>query len=402
MKLSGYLPQPLKDNAMMISSPQAATRSNTPDDIPLLPAVPTALLLDKRLMPLERNAWMVLHASANVDGNVTGISYTQLRQFLACVPDNPQASRETVARTLTVLRLTRWIHIDAHVRNPLTGHLSTNHYTVHLVPLPIRTACELDLTWTDLLEQSFSHASTAVRQIASSVLTEVAADASLLQRMPIALRLRAQTMGLQASADGAGADDDSDPPAVFHSDETADRGSEKCLELDAPNSKVRSSFIKKNTYVLRAREDHPDSGTGDLRLPKHFQELALGQQRDVLCHLQRLAPPQRQQVLDEWSARCVLGKVLKPVAYLFGLIRKAIAGEFRLWAAQPKPPVAEVVNKPTAMVQQPETSRPASPELARMYLTQIKDILRIQSQKSVCQNQAGQNAVSCLGDGLPV
>lgn len=107
------------------------------------------------------------------------------------MPYNPQASRETVARTLTVLRLTRWIYIDAHVRDPLTGHLSTNHYTVHLAPLPIRTACELDLTWTDLREQSFSHASAAVRQIASRVLMEVAADASLLQHMPIALRLRA-------------------------------------------------------------------------------------------------------------------------------------------------------------------------------------------------------------------
>ncbi|MCP1633225.1 STY4528 family pathogenicity island replication protein [Kerstersia gyiorum] len=199
MKLSGHGPQPLKDNAMMIARPQAATRSNTPDDIPLLPAVPTALLLDKRLMPLERNAWMVLHASANVDGNVKGISYTQLRQFLACVPDNPQASRETVARTLTVLRLTRWIHIDAHVRNPLTGHLSTNHYAVHLGPLPIRTASELGLTWADLLEQSFAHASAAVRQIALSVLTEVVADSSLLRQMPIALRMRAQQLGLQTS-----------------------------------------------------------------------------------------------------------------------------------------------------------------------------------------------------------
>ncbi|CAK7027517.1 STY4528 family pathogenicity island replication protein [Kerstersia gyiorum] len=199
MNLSGHGLQSLKGNAMMISRTQVAARSNTPDDIPLLPAVPTALLLDKRLMPLERNAWMVLHASANADGNVTGISYMQLRQFLACVPDNPQASRETVARTLTVLRLTRWIHIDAHVRNPLTGHLSTNHYAVHLGPLPIRTASELGLTWADLLEQSFAHASAAVRQIALSVLTEVVADSSLLRQMPIALRMRAQQLGLQTS-----------------------------------------------------------------------------------------------------------------------------------------------------------------------------------------------------------
>jgi len=84
-----------------------ASRSSTPAT--MLPAVPAALLLDKRLMPLERNAWMFLCASADEAGRAVGISYTQLRHFLACVPDIELASRETVARTITVLRLTRWI-----------------------------------------------------------------------------------------------------------------------------------------------------------------------------------------------------------------------------------------------------------------------------------------------------
>lgn len=69
-----------------------ASQSFTPPT--MLPAVPAALLLDKRLMPLERNAWMVLYASADETGRAVGISYTQLRHFLACVPDIELASRD--------------------------------------------------------------------------------------------------------------------------------------------------------------------------------------------------------------------------------------------------------------------------------------------------------------------
>lgn len=67
--------------------------SRRPTAPAMLPAIPVAPLLDKRLMPLERNAWMILHASADPGGHVTNISYTQLRQFLACVPENELASR---------------------------------------------------------------------------------------------------------------------------------------------------------------------------------------------------------------------------------------------------------------------------------------------------------------------
>ncbi|WP_262459208.1 hypothetical protein [Alloalcanivorax balearicus] len=43
---------------------------------------------------------------------------------------------------------------------------------------------------------------------------------------------------------------------------------------------------------------------------------------------------QRQDVLNEWHCRCTAGYVKNAIAYLYGLIKKAVAGQFRLWAAR--------------------------------------------------------------------
>ncbi|WP_434025713.1 STY4528 family pathogenicity island replication protein [[Pseudomonas] boreopolis] len=220
--------------------PTSRETSATPT---VLPAVPLALLLDKRLMPLERNAWMILRASANAGGHVTDLSYMQLRQFLACVPENELASRETVARTLTVLRLTRWIHVEAHTRNPLTGHLSTNHYVVHSQPVSITRVCHSDLTWIALLEQSFQHASLAVRQVARHVLVELAADPDALTQMPASIRERVQQLPLPPSSD------DDDPPSSTgqHDLPVGDHGrSDNRPASEQPNGTVRNSFCSKS------------------------------------------------------------------------------------------------------------------------------------------------------------
>jgi hypothetical protein len=50
--------------------------------------------------------------------------------------------------------------------------------------------------------------------------------------------------------------------------------------------------------------------------------------------LQALPVEQRRDVLAEWSVRCAMGTVRNAAAYLFGLIRKALKGTFRLWAAR--------------------------------------------------------------------
>ncbi|MDH0094910.1 hypothetical protein N7373_25965 [Achromobacter mucicolens] len=63
-------------------------------------SVPLALLLDERLTPLERNAWMVFRARVGEDGTSALPNYEQMRPFLACKANNQKAAYETAVRTV--------------------------------------------------------------------------------------------------------------------------------------------------------------------------------------------------------------------------------------------------------------------------------------------------------------
>lgn len=45
------------------------------------------------------------------------------------------ASRETVAKALTVLRLTRWLSLGRKVRNEISGQVQGNVYLLHDEPV---------------------------------------------------------------------------------------------------------------------------------------------------------------------------------------------------------------------------------------------------------------------------
>ena len=86
-------------------------------------SVPRRLFVDRRLTPLERNAWQVFRLMLNDDGVTTFPTYEQLRPWLASMPCAGQASHETVARALTLLRLTRWLSLVRRRRDPKTGRI---------------------------------------------------------------------------------------------------------------------------------------------------------------------------------------------------------------------------------------------------------------------------------------
>lgn len=98
-------------------------------------SVPRALFLDTRLTPLERNAWQIIRLMLNADGVTAFPTYDQLRPYLASTPCAQQASYETVARALTLLRLTRWLSLVRRRRDPKTGRIKGNLYVLHDEPL---------------------------------------------------------------------------------------------------------------------------------------------------------------------------------------------------------------------------------------------------------------------------
>lgn len=105
----------------------------------------------------------------------------------------------------------------------------------------------------------------------------------------------------------------------------------------------------------------------NLRLPERFLRLKDEQQAGALVALQQVDEAQRQAVLDEWAARCGGNTVRNPAGYLFGIIQKAIRGEFRAWARQDN---ARAMSGPASAV-----PKAAGPEVAQAHITRLRSML---------------------------
>ncbi|MBX6397908.1 hypothetical protein K4M03_06570, partial [Pseudomonas syringae pv. tomato] len=136
--------------------------------------VPRGLLLDDRLSPLERNVWQVFRLLINGDGVTAFPSYEKLRPYLGSSPGK-SASKETVAKALTVLRLTRWLSLGQRVRDSVSGRVQGNVYILHDEPVGCAEAMEIDHHYMQLVGQALEHANKAVRVVADHAFKEFAA-----------------------------------------------------------------------------------------------------------------------------------------------------------------------------------------------------------------------------------
>ena len=158
-------------------------------------SVPRRLFLDRRLTPLERNAWQVFRLMLNDDGVTAFPTYEQLRPWLASMPCAGQASHETVARALTLLRLTRWLSLVRRRRDPKTGRILGNLYVLHDEPLTPFEAMQLDADYLALVSQSLGHSAKAVQVVGLNTLQEIADDPMLSGRtLPSRLQVLAERL----------------------------------------------------------------------------------------------------------------------------------------------------------------------------------------------------------------
>jgi len=343
-------------------------------------SVPRALLLDRRLTPLERNAWQVFRLMLNEDGVTAFPTYEQLRPWLASTPCAGSASHETVARALTVLRLTRWLSLVRKRRDPKTGRILGNVYVLHDEPLTPFEAMQLDSDYLQLVSQSLNHASKAVQVVGNHTLQEIADDPMLFNRtVPTRLdvltqRLMQQDIGQPESYPQNLHIHDSEEgkisllrncePPSSDSEESLKPAKNALLRNPKKDSTVRSISIHKVRTTAHTREAY--------RLPERFLSLKPAQQDGALMALQQVESTLRQSVLDEWDIRCRSSTVRNPAGYLFGMIQKAIRGEFNAWAAKVESASLPVItqNAPT----QPSNPKLLS-EVAKQHLAQIREML---------------------------
>src|SRR5574343_122562 len=354
-------------------------------------SVPRTLFLDRRLTPLERNAWQVFRLQLNDDGVTAFPTYDQLRPYLASMPCAAQASHETVARALTLLRLTRWLSLVRRRRDPKTGRILGNLYVLHDEPLTPFEAMQLDPDYLGLVSQALTHAAKAVQIVGMNTLREIAEDPMLNGRtLPTRLQVLAQRMARNKWADA------SYPQAPV--DHESEEGQDGLLRnLDGPSSEseagrkpapdgslrnpkedrtVQSSRINEVRTVPRAK------ALQHLRLPERLRRLKDEQQSGAMVALQQVDESLRQAVLDEWDARCRNSAVRNPAGYLFGIVQKAIRGEFKAWAGEAgsasTPPAPSSPPRPAAPA--PSAPPPPAPngpgrEAARAYLAKLRSTL---------------------------
>ena len=352
-------------------------------------SVPRALFLDRRLTPLERNAWQVLRLQLQSDGVTAFPTYDQLRPFLASMPCAAQASHETVARALTLLRLTRWLSLVRRRRDPKTGRILSNLYMLHDEPLTPFEAMQLDPDYLGLVGQALTHAAKAVQIVGMNTLREIAEDPMLNGRtLPTRLQVLAQRMARNEWADA------SYPQApVDHESEEGQDGLLRNLEgpsseseaglKSAPDGSLRNPKEDRTVRMDRINQVRTvprAKSLQHLRLPERLLRLKDEQQSGAMVALQQVDESLRQAVLDEWDARCRNSAVRNPAGYLFGIIQKAIRGEFNAWAGEGGSPSTPPAPPPRPAAPAPSAPPPPAPngpgrEAARAYLAKLRSTL---------------------------
>ncbi|KWU48856.1 hypothetical protein AWV77_20035 [Pseudomonas palleroniana] len=302
-------------------------------------AVPRRLLLDNRLTPLERNAWQVFRLLLNDDGLTSFPTYEQLRPYLASSPLKV-ASRETVSKALTALRMIRWLSLGGCVRDEVTGQMKGNIYLLHDEPVSIAEAALLDRGYLELVNEGLGHANKSIRDVAAHVIQELSTDSYLRENaLPSHLERMQQRITEQgwakssvvrrASSESELSENDSElgkkAPVRNRGDQSTDSELSRKAVVISPVRNPNSSSTSTDTNVCK---NTVPRARATLRLPEQFLQLAAEQRRNAMVALGGMNPELQQQVLDQWSARCASAEVRNPAGYLFGMIQKAQRGEF--------------------------------------------------------------------------
>lgn len=107
-------------------------------------------------------------------------SYDELQKLLSS-PGSGQASRDTVSRALTMLRLTGWLSLCKRVRDT-GGRVRGNIYAQHDEPVSAKDAEMFDPGWLDMVGKACQHKYREVSDTAFHVLNGILDDPMMRHR----------------------------------------------------------------------------------------------------------------------------------------------------------------------------------------------------------------------------
>ncbi|WP_065391278.1 STY4528 family pathogenicity island replication protein [Photorhabdus namnaonensis] len=363
-------------------------------------AIPRQLILDTRLSPLDKMAWIMIRLYAQQNAGAVFPTYDELQLQLAS-PYSGKASRETVSRVLLMLRITGWLSLCKRVRDE-KGRVKGNIYAQHDEPLTFHDAEALDPNWLDTVGEACRHKNRVISQTAWSVLMEVKDDPMMRHRRSrIALlenrlgqvQTPQQMAALQAAClpgsetelnqKGRNRPGSGSEFSTGTGDDNPNSATELSLKSTSydrvrqPNGYVRyfTHSVNKNTYVAPSDGDNP--------IVEHLLPVALRNQlsdddiRMLTEQLQALPSDQRHLVLDSLRVPLKNGSLKNPVGYLLTLMKRARQGELRSpgTANQGENPG---MKKPVPASRQkdrpvlPEVQRKANPAVMKKVIAEIR------------------------------
>ncbi|RLM24724.1 hypothetical protein BIY29_08365 [Brenneria alni] len=339
-------------------------------------AYPRRLLLDTRLSPLDKMAWMMIRLYAQQNEGAIFPTYDELQLQLAS-PHKGKASRETVSRVLLMLRITGWLSLCKRVRDE-KGRVRGNIYAQHDEPLSFRDAEIFDPGWLDTVAEACQNKNKTISQTAYDVLNEIKNDTTMRHRHSrIALienRLDAvqtpQQMAARQRTRYPSSESELRKKLLSSDAKSLSSGSELShSEGDkSPSSESELSGISKGCHSVRKSNRYVRSNTHSVKrntyvLPDAFVRLLPVEDRGMVTdQLQALAIEQAELVLQALDRALSEGRLSNPIGWLLAVLKRARDGKLfvqKTPSAQPassqmeppSPTTGGAMPKPTTTVQ---------------------------------------------------
>ncbi|POS52075.1 STY4528 family pathogenicity island replication protein [Escherichia coli] len=280
---------------------------------------PRRLLLDTRLSPLDKTAWMMIRLHALNNEGAVFPTYDELQLQLAS-PGRGKASRETVSRVLTMLRLTGWLSLCKRVRDE-KGRVRGNIYALHDEPLTCCDAEKFDPRYLDMVLDTVSRSrNKTIRHTASEVLSDIKNEPGMRHyHSHITLfesRMgAAQTPGQLAARQRVNPMVNENTGRESGSDSVLPEKSVTYYSVRKPNNYVRNitHSVIKNTYVL----------------PESVKSQISAEDTDMLTkQLQALPEELAGSVLSSLLQMLSKNTLQNPVGWMLAVMKLAREGRF--------------------------------------------------------------------------
>jgi len=290
-------------------------------------ALPRRLLLDTRLSPLDKMAWIIIRLHAQHNDGAVFPSYDDLQLQLA-TPGKGKASRETISRVLLMLRITGWLSLCKRIRDD-KGRIRGNIYAQHDEPLTFADAELLDPRWLQTVAEACFSSNKTISQTAKAIINDVCLDPTMRHHRSHLAAIESRLGSVQDPAEmkkrvqvkhpGSESELSENSPEILpNSDSEPGEKAPENNRVREPNGYVRIvNNNTKNTYVERVSV-----------LPEKFASLLSEQDLKMLSEqLQALQPEQAQLVLQNLARAMKEGSLQNPVGWMLTVLKKARKGE---------------------------------------------------------------------------